>query len=212
MESRMEKLMSVVEGIMDRQVPRQDQEDEEWNAEVMDELVCTDQEAETNHSNRLGSLASSVSGSRSSDGSRLSGSSSGTSSSMDAESTGNIQSPEHKRQRSSRKKNSRKLPESIRRHLDRHSFSSLQSNNDSATNPSNSSAETAFGLHPSPPQSPTGITNNDEDDRLLTPRSPTPPPDTTDPESQYKEKSLPSTDSEHLPPTGATSHRRGSHD
>ena len=208
MESRIEKLMSVVVGLMDQKLPTTDNDDQDTNEVVTDNLVCTAQDAETTNSQRSDSLVSSGSGSRSSEGSRLSGSSLGTAS-MDAESTGNIQSPEHKRHRSSRKKKSR-LPESIRRHLDHQRFSQLHQNNDHAAHNCESSAAASSASPPSLPQSPTRLTTTADDDLLLTPRSPTPPPDTTDPESQYKEKSPPSTDAEHLLTTGTISHRRGS--
>ena len=51
MESRMEKLMSVVEGIMDQKVPTTSNEDE-MIEEVTDDLACTAQDGETNNSNR----------------------------------------------------------------------------------------------------------------------------------------------------------------
>ena len=203
MESRIEKLMSVVVGIMDQKMPTMDHEDQDTKEVVTDNLVCTAQDAETTNSHRTDSLASSGSGSRSSEESRLSGSSLGTVS-MDTESTGNIQSPEHKRQRSSRKKKSR-LPESIRRHLDHQRFSQLHQNNDHVEHSSESSVAVSPASPPSVPQSPTGLTTTADDDLLLTPRSPTPPDDLLtprsptpppspthpDPESQYTEKFSP---------------------
>ena len=206
MESKMEQLMSVVESIMHLKMPAINANDKTID-EVTDYLARAAQDGATHSSNRSESIVSSGSGSRSSEASRSSGFSLG-SESMDAESTGIIQSPEHKRHRSSRKKKA--LPESIRRQLDNQSFAQLQHTNESVTNCSESSAANSADAPPSPPQSPTNLPETDDDDMLLTPRSPTPPPDTTDPESQYKEKSLPSKDKEHLSNTGTISHRRGS--
>ena len=197
--------MSVVEGIMDQKLLRTTNNEGEMIEEVTDNQACTAQDGETNNSTRSESLESPGSRSRSSEGSRSSGSSLGTAS-MDAESIGIIQSPEHKRQRSSRKK--KLLSESIRRHLDNQRFSQLQQTNESVTHHSESSAVDSTASPPPLPQTPTKIDNTD--DELLTPRSPTPPHDTTDPESQYKGKSLPPKDTEHLSTAGTISHRRGS--
>jgi hypothetical protein len=204
MESRMSKLMSAVELFMDQKLPpthRAEVSTEEANAVV----ACTGHNGSTASSNRPDSLDSTSSGSSSGDGTSSSGSSSGTSS-MDAESTGNIQSPEPKRQRSSRKKKT--LPESIRRHLDNQNFSQLPQQNVSDQHPSESVAD-SHSPNQSPIQTPTkSIESGDE--LLLTPQSPTPPPDTSDPESQYKEKPLPPKDTENLSTTGNISHRRRS--
>ena len=51
MESRMEKLMSVVEGIMYQKVPTTSNQDE-MIEEVTDDLACTAQDGETKNSNR----------------------------------------------------------------------------------------------------------------------------------------------------------------
>jgi hypothetical protein len=182
MESRMEKLMSVVEGIMNKKLPTTHQ-DEEMIDEVIDDVACAAQVGETSLCNRSESQVSSTSRSSSSDESRTSGSSLGTASTMDAESIGIIQSPDHKRHRSSKKK--KPLHESIRRHLDNQSFAQIQQSNEPETyNLDLSQAENASSSLPS---SPTNLDNTD-DEPLLTPGSPTPPPDYTDHESQYKEK------------------------
>ena len=205
MESRMAKLMSVVETILDKKLPAVHHSEETTEEVHGDVLACTVQEGTIDHSNRSDSIASDGSaGSRPSAESSSSGSSLGTAS-MDAESIGIIQSPEHKGQRSSGKQKT--LPDSIRRHLDRQRFSKLQPN-ESDTPQSESSAVDPTS-NSTPPHTPTKH-DNTEDDKLLTPRSPTPPPDNPDPESQYKGKTLPPKDNEHLSTTGNISHRRGS--
>ena len=205
MESRMSKLMSVVEGFMDQKLPPTNREGETTEAATADVLECTSTHGSTDNSNRSDAQESVVSGSSSSEGSSLSASSLGTAS-IDAESVGIITSPEPKRQRSSRKKKT--LPESIRRHLDNQQFSQLQQHPVSDTHHSGSVA-----LLTSPTQTPLQTPTKhieSEDESLLTPRSQTPSPDHTDPESQYTEKPLPPKDTEHLSITGNTSHRRGS--
>ena len=174
--------MTVVEGIMDKKLPVASNSDEKIDV-VTDVLACTVQEGATDHSNRSESQESVGSGSGPSTESSYSSSSLGTAS-MDAESVGIIQSPEHKRQRSSRKK--KPLSDSIRRHLDNQRFSQIQHINQHSTSNSESSPAAS---HASPSLPPTPTTPDTTDDEmLLTPRSPTPPPDATDPESQYKKK------------------------
>jgi Mg2+ and Co2+ transporter CorA len=205
MESRMSKLMSVVEVFMDQKLSATNRAEVPTDDEVNEAVACTGHNGSTTSSNRPDSLDSTSSGSSSSDGTSSSGSSSGTSS-MDAESTGNIQSPEHKRQRSSKKKKA--LPASIRRNLDNQTFSQLPQQNASDLHPLEPDAELP-STNQSPIQTPPKYIESG-DDTLLTPRSPTPPIDTPDPESQYTEKSLPPKDTENLSTTGNTSHRRES--
>lgn len=119
MESRMEKLLSFVEGAREKPSPRA-RTDDEMQDSVLDELAITAIADDTNTLSHSESTACEGNDSRVSEESRSSSSSSGVAS-MDAESVCRIQSPEHKRQRSSRKK---KLSDSIRRHLDNQHFSS----------------------------------------------------------------------------------------
>jgi hypothetical protein len=133
-----------------------------------------------------------------------------SSSQMDSESTGHVQSPEHKCQRSRR--NKIPLHDSIRRHLDNKNFSNLVLNNPDTAHPEYIS-DTAVPGSPlslsTPPDGPDSI----EDDDLLTPRSPTPPPASSENpalESQYTEKPFHPADEESPNPEGTTSHRRGS--
>ena len=119
MESRMEKLLSFVEGAREKPSPRA-RTDDEMQDSVLDELAITAIADDTNTLSHSESTACEGNDSRVSEESRSSSSSSGVAS-MDAESVCRIQSPEHKRQRSSQKK---KLSDSIRRHLDNQHFSS----------------------------------------------------------------------------------------
>ena len=204
METRMTQLMSVVEALITQKPPPQKTE-EATTESVTNELACLDQHGEPSHSSRSDSAASDGTGLRSSEESRSSGSSLGMDS-MDAESTGAIQSPEHKRQRSNAK--AKPLHASLRRNLDNQTFSQIQQPKPHAQNLSESSTPDPSSV-PTSPTTPTKTVNIE--DELLTPRSPTPPPDTnTDHESQYTEKTLPPKDSEHLLTTGNISHRRGS--
>ena len=203
MESRMAQLMSLVEDIMNKNLSTPHQ-DEAMNDADTDDVARAAPAVETGSCNQSESQDSSTSRSSSNAESNTSGSSSGSASTMDAESIGVIQSPDHKRQRSSKKK--KPLHESIRRHLDNQSFAQIQQPNVQETQ------QTALSLaeNASPPISPSlPPDENPDDELLLTPRSPTPPPDNTDDESQYKEKPLHIKDQEHLSTKGRNSRRRG---
>ena len=171
---------------------------------VQDELVLTASTDDTNNLCHSELTAYAGNKLRASEESQSSGSSSGAAS-MDTESICLIQSPEHKRQRSSGKK--KPLHESILRHLDNQQFSQLQSTTELAVHRSDDTADNPTS-NPSPPNTPTQNGNIDED--LLTPRgSPIPPPVTTDPESQYTEKSFPPAGTEKPTQKGNRSPCRG---
>ena len=125
METRMEKLLSFVKGVNGKNPLNVSTEDEMQDS-ISDELAITSHIDETNNLSQSESTAGEGTESRVSDESRSSTLSSGVKS-MDADSVCQIPSPDPKRHRSSKKK--KKLPESIRRHLDNKHFSS-ESNSD----------------------------------------------------------------------------------
>ena len=152
--------------------------------------------------------ASQSSSSRSSGGSSSMGAES--TSNMDSESTGHIQSPEHKRQRSRRTK--KPLHDSIRRHLDNKHFSNSSPLDPDLEHTDYLADPTAAPGSPLSLSTPLNGSDSIEEDDLLTPRSPTPPPspEHPDPESQYTEKSFPPADLEESSnQEGNPSHRRG---
>jgi hypothetical protein len=206
MRARMEQLMTAMESAISNSGPfvatATTQESSGQNKENSDSNnIQRDEKSQS-----MGSESQSLS-TRSSGSSSMGGESS---SQMDSESTGHVQSPEHKRQRSRR--NKIPLHDSIRRHLDNRNFSNSVLNNPASAHPEYISEPAVPGSPPlslsTPPDGPDSI----EENVLLTPRSPTPPAssENPDPECQYTDKPFHPADDESPNQEGTTSHSRGS--
>ena len=120
METRMEKLLSFVESASGTAPSNSSMEDELQDS-TSDKLAISNIDY-THPFSQSNSTAGEGTDSRVSEDSKASTLSSGADS-MDADSVCQISSPDHKRQRSTKKKK-KKLPECIRRHLDNQHFSS----------------------------------------------------------------------------------------